>query len=178
MNFEHLIKFIKHNESKIKNKNLIKKIFFYYKEIILVNRQKLKLGSVSFEINTSPFSNGIYQPLIKIKFINQDQSQTPETTFLAILKFFKWEWTPRNLISFFLIFCIITNYCYQFLYGWILNNLSFLIEYDEIDIIVFKLGLEQSFPVGNFLDCLRISLINHNIVDLIFDFSLQFNLIL
>lgn len=178
MNFEHLIKFIINNKHKLKNKSHVDKILNYYTKVILVNRQKLKLGTIVFEINLEPFKNGMFEPLIKIKYINQDRSQTPEAKLALVLKFFQWEWTTRNVVSLFLILFIITDSIYKFVYSWIKTHLSFLISYDLNDTTVFKIGLDNIFPACNFLNLTYVKIINTNMIDIIFDLCLHFNLIL
>jgi hypothetical protein len=88
MNFEHFCKFILLNKKHFSAYQWQKtiKLFKYYRSIIKLNRQKLKLGKVVFIINNFDI-NQPFQELIALKFVNQDLSESAE----EVLKSFDKE---------------------------------------------------------------------------------------
>lgn len=77
MNFEHLIKYIVINKHRIKDLNRIKKFLKYHYDVLKLNRQKLKLGNITFVIHEFDIKNPLKEH-ISIKFINQDTSNSDE----------------------------------------------------------------------------------------------------
>jgi len=79
MNFEHLCKYVLNNKKKLTpiRAKKIKKLLSYFYSIVILNRQKLKLGKVVFLINTfdprTPFKNPI-----TLKFANQDSTHSTD----------------------------------------------------------------------------------------------------
>jgi hypothetical protein len=77
MNFEHFIKYILDHKNKITNYSRVKKLLSYYRSVIKINRQKLKLGNITFIINEFDYKNP-FKESVSIKFVNQDTSNSDE----------------------------------------------------------------------------------------------------
>lgn len=168
MNFDQFFKFFFKNKNKIKNKKRFNKIILYYYEILLINRQKLKLGLINFEF--ADFQTFLLTgELLKMKFINQDTTTADSLKIENIIKRIEWQWNKTNVVSliftvFFILFLIKT-----FIKNWLLQSFPFLFyrwnTYDQIVEFSLNLIFKNSFSTFDF-----------TWIDIILNFLIYFNL--
>jgi len=78
MNIEQLIKTIRENYSKLKNKTFALKFLRYHLELLQWKRNKLKLGAIVFEVKETYFHGVLLLEEVDIRYTRQDNTDTDE----------------------------------------------------------------------------------------------------
>jgi hypothetical protein len=117
MNFEHLYKkFLKK-----------KMIFFIYKlKLKEYHIQKLKIGSLTFEIKEHLFLGFKIFEIIDIRYTKQDNTQEDSYKIDNRLNALKWKWDVYNILSLFIIISVLIFFLYFHFYGLFMEKFSFL----------------------------------------------------
>lgn len=108
MNFEHLCKIVAYNMDKLKNKKKTKLYLKYQYEILQIKKNKLKLGSVAFDIINITYADLVLSQTLEMRYTKQDTSHEDELKFENRLNALKWKWDFSNILALLIIlfFCI------------------------------------------------------------------------
>ena len=140
MNFEHLCK-------KITPQNFprVKTFFLNLYKNEKIKKQKLKLGSISFEI-IEVFSNKIkiYDKL-EMKFTRQDTSFHDSLKLENRLKNLEWKTDMYNILALIIIILITLNFIYLQLLLWYDENISYLFLTDNSEKELFNFTFKNLF---------------------------------
>lgn len=121
MNFEHLYKKVTY-----KNINRLKIYFLKIYKNNQIKKQKLKLGSISFEITEVFLSKiKIYEKL-EMRFTKQDTSFEDSLKLENRLKNLEWKSDIYNIIALIIISIFLLNFLYLQFNFWYEENFSFL----------------------------------------------------
>jgi hypothetical protein len=91
MNLEHLCKTILLNQSRLKNKKIVKKVITYHYELLKIKKNKLKLGAVTFDLIQTMFEGFLIKQTIEMRYIRQDTSAADELKIENRLKALYWK---------------------------------------------------------------------------------------
>lgn len=133
MNFEHLLK-----KKKIS-------LFLYKLKLQEYHRQKLKLGSLVFEIKEHTLMGFTIYEVIDIRYTRQDNTFEDSLKIDNRLKALNWKWDIYNILAFILVISFIVIFIYSQLYLWFFENLPFLFENDTKRQNLVKYVFDSSF---------------------------------
>ncbi len=127
MKFDQLLK---KNLHKIQNKQLIKKIINIF-NLKIINREKLKLGAITFDIKEVKIGNFKLTEIIDIRFIRQDNTFEDSIKIDVRLNALKWKFDFNNLFALFFLILTLVLIIYLNFYNWYVENLYFLLNNDK-----------------------------------------------
>lgn len=173
MNFEHLLhKLIK----KFPDKKL--KIFWYVKQLHIkhLNRQKLKLGSLTFDIKEFKIAGFKIYEILDIRFTRQDNTQEDSIKIDTRLNELNWKWNFFNILSFLIILTFILFFLYNQLYFWYELNFSFINSSSNKYDLLLKYSFDLVFK-NNSNYFKNFFVINSWLNDTLLDFCNQYNIL-
>lgn len=120
MNLEQLSLNVFKIWSKISQKSKKKLLLFLKINYYLLNwkRNKLKLGSIIFEIKELYVGNFLIHEEIDIRYIRQDNTKTDEMKFENRLKKLNWKFDFNNVAAFCIVVSIIITYLYNIFFDF------------------------------------------------------------
>lgn len=137
MNFEHLCKTVAFNPHRLKDKKKAMKLIKYQYQVLVIKKNKLKLGSVAFEMLDTTFSGVLLRQDIEIRYTRQDNTERDELKIENRLKALDWKWDFSNIMAFLIIFTFLIIFVLACLYVWYCNNLpEFAYKNPKYDILV------------------------------------------
>lgn len=137
MNFEHLCKLVALNPHRLKDKKTTKKFIKYQYEVLNIKKNKLKLGSVAFDLIETTFSGVLLRQDIEIRYTRQDNTEKDELKIENRLKALNWKWDFSNIMAFLIIFTVLIIFLIACAYVWYCNNLpEFAYKNPKYDILV------------------------------------------
>lgn len=86
LNFDLLLKIFCQNYNRLKNKKSALRVLLYFDEIRKINKEKLKLGKVSFEIKEHYDGEIFLYETLEMIFCRQDNTEENERKLENILK--------------------------------------------------------------------------------------------
>lgn len=86
MNFDRLLIMAGRNYSRLKDKKSTIRLLLYFYEIAKINRERLKLGKVSFEIREHYDGEVLLYETLEMIFCRQDNTEENERKLENILK--------------------------------------------------------------------------------------------
>lgn len=123
MNFEHLCKTVAYNIHRLKNKRKTKLYLKYQYEVLKIKKNKLKLGTVTFDLINTIFADLLIRQDIEMRYIRQDNTERDEMKLENRLKALNWKWDYSNILAFLIIFIFLVILLCAALYVWYCNNL-------------------------------------------------------
>jgi len=152
LNFDRLSSIVRQNYFRLKNKTATKKLLLYFYEIKQINREKLKLGKVSFEIKDHYDGEILLYETLEVIFCRQDNTAENEMKLENILKEYEWRWNFSNigaaLIIFFMLCLFIVYKVYLYYYE---HFPAFAVRYPQID-ATFSFAIKLSYEVPTFIE--------------------------
>jgi len=178
MNFERLCKYIILQHSKIKPRDLhlIKNFLRNLYSIVLLNKQKLKLGKVIFLINDFNLNHPFRESVV-IKFVNQNIPSSPQQHFQQLYDEFTWKWTKSHLLALFVVITALSFILWKNFANWTILNLPFLYYQSTAfqHILHMSLSMLFSVAIGTHYD---FSTNLSAYVDFIYHLCMYFNIII
>lgn len=173
MNFEQLF-------DHFSKKNLINKSFFTYmkNKISLINKkkQKLKLGTIAFQIKNIEIMGIHVGEEIDIKFTKQDTTREDSLKVENRLEALKWKWDFSNILAFLIIiFSILFFINAQFIYFY--NDFLNILNSQTVNndsLITFTL---ESFFKINTQSTKKFNHLNFFITDVLIDMCNYYNIL-
>ena len=111
MDFNSLCQFYISNYAKLKNNKQIKQNLIYSYELLKVKRNKLKLGSILFEIKPTLINGIILTYSFEMIFSRQPSAGNAKKQIEKILTFFNWSWDFKNVVTLIIFLWLIGYYC-------------------------------------------------------------------
>jgi len=170
MDFYALCKWITQNSSRITNKPFIYKHLVNTYTNLQIKKNKLKLGSITFEMKPYTFNNVILFYSFEMVFSLQPSFNTKQKTMNNILNFFNWTWDFKNIFTLILLvgsFFYYTTIQLRFFYTSYIHTT--LVDEDHLNII-----LNQIFTLIEFKP-LNSSFV-YNFSNIIADLAIYLNL--
>lgn len=177
MNFERLVKFYVNNYDLIKNKKLARSYILYHYELLKWKRNKLKLGSIVFEIKETFFHGVKLDECVDIRYTRQDNTVTDNLKIENRLKAIGWKWNYKNYIALAVVIIGFLFQIYVFFYNWYIKNLPTLAFRDEHYDYLIRYSFENTFNGLNLSFLNKTAVINYQLVDLLTEFSIYFGII-
>jgi hypothetical protein len=78
MNFEHLCKTVSLNSHRLRNKKIIKRFIKYQYEVLKIKKNKLKLGTVAFDLIDVTYYEFVLFQKLEMRYTRQDTTQADE----------------------------------------------------------------------------------------------------
>jgi len=167
MNFERLLK---KNLHKINNVTIVKKITNHFK-LKMVNREKLKLGAITFEIKQIKIGDFKISETIDIRFIRQDNTFEDSLKIDSRIEALKWKSNFINIFALVFLSIIVLFMLYISCYNWYLENFHFLFNDSNSTVslkqssirLIFsnQLNTESIFSLNSSLNSLLIDFFNY-----------------
>jgi len=110
MDFSNLCKFYMTNYLKLKDNNQIKQHLISSYELLQIKRNKLKLGSILFEIKPVLINGTILTYSFEMIFSRQPSSGNSKKQIEKILTFFNWSWDFKNVFTLLIFLWLVTYY--------------------------------------------------------------------
>lgn len=99
MDFYTLCRFYRKNYSKVQKNQVFKQYLIYSYQLLQIKRNKLKLGSVTFEMKPVLIGGIIRNYSFEMVFSRQPSLNNSKKTVEKILTFFKWHWDFKNVFT-------------------------------------------------------------------------------
>jgi hypothetical protein len=177
MNLEHLIKLIKNNQHKLKNKKFTLDFLRYHIKLLNWKKNKLKLGAIIFEIKETYFNGILLYEEIDIRYIKQDNTKTDELKLENRLKAIGWKWDFKNIVSFIIVVLGILFEIYSLINKWYHKHLPTIAYRSEHYDYLLKFSFESSLALSNLSSFDQLILSNFWLTNTLTDFCLYFNII-
>ena len=131
------------------------KIFSFLK-IKFTNKEKLKLGSIIFEIKEITFAGFKIFENFEMRYINQDTTREDSLRIDNKLNSLKWKSDFNNIFALLIIFVIFFTYFYSYIHFWFDETFYFLKENNDN---ILKDFLKESFS-NNLLSSSKLNRFN------------------
>lgn len=118
MDFAKLCHFYLKNFNHIKNPEKIKSYIITEYEFYKIRKQRLKLGTVTFDFHEVKFNNITITEWFEMKFSKQTSQQSFREKITDILKFISWAWDFKNIASFIIVLLLIIPYLRDILFNF------------------------------------------------------------
>ena len=177
MNIEHLCQIISKNYSRLKNKGKTMLYLKYQFALLAWKQQKLKLGTLVFEIKEYTEGGIPITEEVEIRYTRQDNTDEDEMKFENRLKALNWKWDFSNVGAFCIIASIIIFIIYFNLNNWYKDNLpTIAFRQEEYDCLIEK-SFKMMFTDIRLFTSKWFIISNYWITDILFYFSINFDLL-
>ena len=150
MNFATLCKFYVANYAKLKNNKLFQQYLLSSYELLQIKRNKLKLGSVIFEIQPLIINGFTVTYSFEMIFSRQPSANSSKKTMEKILTFFKWHWDFKNIFTLIIFIGLVSYYfmnTFQLFYKTYIN--SSLLDDEHLNLVLNQIFiLIETKPVN------------------------------
>ena len=140
MKLEYIYKLVLNPEIKLFKKLLL--LNYLKKRHIMI--QKLKLGSISFDLNTISISGFTISESLEMRFTKQDSSLDYTVQLKSRLDALLWKWDFSNIISLIIITFLFLSFLYSFAF-FNLTDLLNLVESDKNNYILYSNSIKNLF---------------------------------
>lgn len=177
MNFEQSCRLIAKNPEKIKNKTACLRLLRYQKDAMLLNRRRLKLGSVSFVVKEYKFDEFILFEDLEIRYIRQDNTLEDERKIETLLKKMGWEWNYKNYVALaVVIYFAITRSINSIYLAYCHHFPALAIRPDHYNYVI-KCGFQTAYSYHSITFFRQLSRKNFWLIDVLTEFCAHYSII-
>lgn len=178
MNFERLATKIFTNWSSVRDKKKTLIFLKYHYHILKIKKQKLKLGTVAFEIRQHFYGEVPLMETMEMRYIRQDNTIADELKLENRLNALKWKWNFSNIGAFIIVFFIAFTLFKYYLTLWYIETFpAFAIREERYDILV-DYTFTSVFSVPSFISiAVKFKAVNLMLINYLVNCSINFNLL-